>query len=156
AGAVSGAVSYATNLLLNPGTEFNLGDLEASMAWGAGGGVLGAGLGAGLKALRGGGGAASAEASVTEQQLDSMLEKAPAAKQEIDQLAKAVADENGGSVSEAPIKSRARALEKAENDYQGDASRLKDLARNTVVVPKGEEEAALNSLRKMRPDIPDR
>jgi Na+-transporting methylmalonyl-CoA/oxaloacetate decarboxylase gamma subunit len=72
----------------------------------------------------------------TEAQLDQMYEKAPAAKAEIDQMAAEIANEHGGTVAKAPVKSKARALEKANNDYGGDASKVSDLARNTIVVPK--------------------
>ncbi|WP_277961181.1 hypothetical protein [Pseudomonas sp. RIT-To-2] len=41
---------------------------------------------------------------------------------------------NGGIVAKAPIKSAQRALEQINADYGGDASRIKDLARNTIIV----------------------
>jgi hypothetical protein len=72
----------------------------------------------------------------TETQLDEMYEAAPAAKAEIDQMATEIANEHGGTVAKAPLKSKERALEKANNDYGGDASRVSDIARNTIVVPK--------------------
>jgi hypothetical protein len=65
---------------------------------------------------------------------EEMYEKAPAAKAEIDKLAHKIADENGGKVAEAPVKSAERALEKIETDYGGDPTKIKDLARNTIVV----------------------
>ncbi len=58
---------------------------------------------------------------------------APAAKQEIDALADGIVARLGGQVAKAPIKSEARALEKAL-EYGGDVSRIKDLARNTIVI----------------------
>jgi uncharacterized Zn-binding protein involved in type VI secretion len=75
-------------------------------------------------------------AAKTERDLADMLRKAPAAKEELDGIATGIADRVGGTVAKAPIKSQARALEKINNDYGGDASRIKDLARNTIVVPK--------------------
>ncbi len=70
----------------------------------------------------------------TKTPFEEMYEKAPAAKAEIDKLANKIADENGGKVAEAPIKSAERALEKIETDYGGDPTKIKDLARNTIVV----------------------
>ncbi|HJO67868.1 MAG TPA: PAAR domain-containing protein [Sphingomonas sanguinis] len=72
----------------------------------------------------------------TERDLAEMMQRAPAAKQEIDGIADDIATKVGGRVAKAPIKSEARALEKINNDYDGDASRIKDLARNTIIVPK--------------------
>lgn len=66
--------------------------------------------------------------------LDEMLTRAPAAKAEIDALAEIIATEFGGNVVKTPIKGRRRALEKILIDYAGDASRIKDLARNTIVI----------------------
>jgi hypothetical protein len=69
-------------------------------------------------------------------ELDRMYEAAPAAKSEIDTLAKEIADKHGGKVAQAPLKGKERAMEKAIEDYGGDASRVSDLARNTIIVPK--------------------
>lgn len=65
----------------------------------------------------------------------SVYARAPAAKEEIDKLADEIAARHGGRVAKAPIKSEKRALEKIANDYGGDAAKIKDLARNTIVVP---------------------
>jgi hypothetical protein len=78
---------------------------------------------------------------------------AESAKQEIDQLATRVADRHGGKVAKAPLKSRERARQKIDNDYRGDPSKIKDLARNTIVVPRGEERAALDTLMRENPNI---
>ena len=72
----------------------------------------------------------------TESDLAEMMRRAPSAKDELDGIATGIADQVGGTVAKAPIKSQARALEKINNDYDGDAARIKDLARNTIVVPK--------------------
>ena len=75
--------------------------------------------------------------------LDEMLGRAPAAKAEIDALADEIASGlEGASVAKAPVKSRERALEKVMTDYAGDASRIKDLARNTIVV-QGDDVASV-------------
>jgi uncharacterized Zn-binding protein involved in type VI secretion len=84
----------------------------------------------------------------TERDLANMMRRAPAAKQEIDGIADEVAAQVGGRVAKAPIKSEARALEKINNDYDGDASRIKDLARNTIVVPKERIPEATAMLRE--------
>lgn len=96
-------------------------------------GTVGMGLViAGPKLARLGGG----KQATAERDLAEMMNKAPAAKAEIDALAEGVASKTGGTVAKAPIKSQGRALEKIMNDYDGDASKIKDLARNTIVVPK--------------------
>jgi hypothetical protein len=77
-----------------------------------------------------------------------MYEQAPAAKAEIDAAAQSVADQCGGAVSKAPLKSKDRALQKIMLEYDGNASKIKDLARNTIVVPAGQEMAALEALKK--------
>lgn len=66
---------------------------------------------------------------------EKIYAKAPMAKEEIDALADEIAIEYGGTVAKAAIKSRERAMQKILNDYYGDASRIKDLARNTIIVP---------------------
>jgi hypothetical protein len=60
--------------------------------------------------------------------------KAPDAKVEIDNLSITIANKYDGSVALSPIKSEERALQKIENDYNGDATQIKDLARNTIIV----------------------
>lgn len=85
--------------------------------------------------------------------LDAMYLKGDAAKLEIDNLAKSIAVAHGGWLATAPLKGRERSMHKIMTDYGGDASRLKDLARNTLVVPQGSERDALKSLLAQRPDI---
>lgn len=65
---------------------------------------------------------------------NAMYSQAPAAKQEIDGLAASLANKYRGKVVQAPLKGRGRAWEKVINDYAGDASKIKDIARNTLVV----------------------
>ncbi|TBV03263.1 PAAR domain-containing protein [Phytopseudomonas dryadis] len=65
---------------------------------------------------------------------ERVYSKAPAAKREIDTIADQVAAQFGGRVAKAPIKSRERAMQKVMDHYDGDASRIKDLARNTIIV----------------------
>jgi uncharacterized Zn-binding protein involved in type VI secretion len=80
-----------------------------------------------------GAGALEAERPVT---LADMYEKAPAAKAELDDFATKIANESGGQVAKAPIKSMERAQQKIDTDYEGDPSQIKDIVRNTIVVPE--------------------
>jgi hypothetical protein len=91
--------------------------------------------------------------SRTETQLDEMYAKAPAAKTEVDGIAQKIADQTGGTVAKAPLKGRARALEKALNDYEGDASRINDLARNTIVVEQSQYGKAVALLEEQASKI---
>lgn len=80
-----------------------------------------------------GAGALEAERPVT---LADMYQKAPAAKAELDEFATQVANESGGQVAKAPIKSMERAQQKIDSDYDGDPLQIKDIVRNTIVVPE--------------------
>ncbi|CAN2534896.1 hypothetical+protein [Methylocapsa aurea] len=82
------------------------------------------------------------------EQLGRIYEKAPAAKAEIDAIAAEIAEKTGGSVAQAPLKDAARARAKIISDYQGDATRIKDIARNTIVVEKENFEAAVALLKE--------
>lgn len=72
--------------------------------------------------------------------------KAPAAKIEIDSMADEIVEMFGGRVAKAPIKSQERAIEKIMNDYDGDATKIKDLARNTIVVSPEKMDAVVAEL----------
>ncbi len=85
--------------------------------------------------------------------LKGLYEKAAVTKKEIDAVADAVAAEHGGTVAKAPLKSEKRVIEKADNDYEGDVTKVKDFARNTIVVESGKELAALESLKKTNPEL---
>jgi hypothetical protein len=79
-----------------------------------------------------------------------MYLKSPAAKAEIDTMAEAIAKATGGRVAKAPLKGRARALEKAI-EYEkrgGDASNVKDIARNTIVVEQSQYHKAVSLLKE--------
>lgn len=78
----------------------------------------------------------------------SVYAKAPAAKEEIDKLADEIAARHGGRVAKAPIKSEKRAMEKITNDYGGDATKIKDLARNTIVVPQAKIDDVVRDLEQ--------
>jgi hypothetical protein len=85
--------------------------------------------------------------------IDDVYAAAAAAKAEIDQIADKIAASFGGRVAKAPLKSRERALEKINADYGGDASRIKDVARNTIVVPQNSLADALAALMAEYPSI---
>ncbi|HKX31855.1 MAG TPA: peptidoglycan-binding protein, partial [Blastocatellia bacterium] len=91
--------------------------------------------------------------SPTELQLDEIYAKAPAAKTEIDAMADGIAQQTGGRVAKAPLKGRARATEKAINDYGGDASKVKDIARNTVVVEQSQYNKAVALLKQQEAQV---
>ncbi len=74
--------------------------------------------------------------------------KAPAAKLEIDSMADDIAEMFGGQVAKAPVKSKERAIQKIMNDYDGDATKIKDLARNTIIVSAEKMDAAVAELAK--------
>jgi hypothetical protein len=95
----------------------------------------------------GGGGSAA----TVREHLNKMYEKAPAAKTEVDSIAMTIANKiPGAKVITAPPKGMARAIEKALNDYEGDASRIKDLVRNTVVVPTDKYAEAVALLKQVQ------
>jgi len=85
--------------------------------------------------------------SKTKQQLDDMYIMAENAKDQIDALADKIANETGGRVAKAPLKNRERALEKAIQDYGGDATKVKDIARNTIVVEQDQFKNATSLIR---------
>ncbi|WP_226648011.1 hypothetical protein [Microbulbifer variabilis] len=78
---------------------------------------------------------------------DEIYSMAPAAKIEIDNLADVIAAMNGGRVAKVPIKSKDRARIKIINDYGGDPTRITDLARNTIIVPKDNIKAVVGMLQ---------
>jgi uncharacterized Zn-binding protein involved in type VI secretion len=77
---------------------------------------------------------------------EEVYAKAPGAKAEIDATADQLAAKYGGTVAKAPIKSQARAVEKIMNDYEGDPTRIKDLARNTIIVKSDQVGAVATEL----------
>jgi hypothetical protein len=79
----------------------------------------------------------------------ALYAKAPAAKAQIDQLADEIAAKYGGRVAKAPIKSEKRAIEKIMKDYGGDPARIKDLARNTIVVPQDKIDDVVRELEQI-------
>lgn len=82
-----------------------------------------------------------------QKQLAAVYAKAPAAKAEIDALSDGIAKQLGGRVAKAPLKGQERALEKVIKDYGGDASQIKDIARNTIIVGEKQYGQAVAILR---------
>jgi uncharacterized Zn-binding protein involved in type VI secretion len=105
--------------------------------------MLGGSLVGGFAGTKGAG-ALEAERPVT---LADLYQKAPAAKAELDDFATQIAEESGGQVAKAPIKSMARAQEKIDKYYDGDPTQIKDLVRNTIVVPDDQVPAVTAKLQ---------
>lgn len=76
-----------------------------------------------------------------------IYQDAEKAKTQIDDIADEIALALGGKVAKAPIKSEVRALEKINTDYGGDPARIKDLARNTIIVNEKDIAPATDKLR---------
>jgi len=76
-------------------------------------------------------------------ELTDILRRASSVKVEFDSVLVKLAKETGADVMLAPIKSFARAMEKVCADYQGDATRLKDAVRGTLVVATASEAQTL-------------
>lgn len=66
--------------------------------------------------------------------LDTIYSKAPQAKKEIDSIGQDIAAKVGGFYIDGGIKNKSRSKEKIEKEYDGDASKLKDVVRGTVAV----------------------
>ena len=80
------------------------------------------------------------------QDLAPLREQAEAGKAVIDSAAQETAAKFGGVVRTAPVKSAARAAEKVVRCYRGNAREIKDLARNTVVVPPSQTDAVIDDI----------
>jgi hypothetical protein len=81
-------------------------------------------------------------------ELDTILPNAPAAKREIDAIMQSMEYDLGITVVTAPTKSRLRALEKTMKENKGNVSKLKDLARGTIIAgTDGTAQAAIGGLR---------
>jgi len=72
-------------------------------------------------------------------ELTDILRRASSVKVGFDTLLTELADAVGADAMLAPVKSFARAMEKVCADYQGDAGRLKDAVRGTLVVETAAE-----------------
>jgi hypothetical protein len=76
----------------------------------------------------------------------TIYSKAPSAKAEIDTLADTIASKYDGTVAKAPIKTEERAQQKINSDYDGDATQIKDLARNTIIVDSSKIDSVVADL----------
>lgn len=111
--------------------------------------------GGGHKPSAGGGGSGSGGGTATgsrpsvAEQLGPIYAKAPEAKKEIDSLADHIAEkvDRGSTVAKAPLKGMARATEKVEKDYGGDASKITDIARNTIVAGEHQHADVVSMLK---------
>lgn len=77
---------------------------------------------------------------------------APQAKTHIDTLADTIASANGAVVAKTGLKSVKRVQEKADTDYGGDISKVKDIARNTII-PKASNLASVIAALKNNEDF---
>jgi len=66
--------------------------------------------------------------------LESMYQRASEVKVHYDKINEGIAQELGGKYVDVPLKGTARAVEKILSDYDGDASKLKDLVRSTIQI----------------------
>lgn len=86
----------------------------------------------------------------TTARVSKLSEKAPAAKKDIEKKAQALADQLGGDQLPGPIKTPERCIEKALREYDGDVSRIKDVARTSIVVPDEDKfPEAIDALKAM-------
>lgn len=94
--------------------------------------------------------------------LNGMYKKAAVAKQELDVAAGNIAGQFDGTVAKAPLKGRARVLEKALDAAKArgakvaapeDLAGIKDIARNTIIVGDKDVEPALAALLAAHPEI---
>lgn len=94
--------------------------------------------------------APAAPKSAVEQQLDELYAKAPQAKAEIDALAEQIAQATGGRVATADLKGRERAMVKALElvEKNQPVSKLRDIARNTIVVERAQYDQAVALLKQ--------
>ncbi|QUO26134.1 hypothetical protein KEH57_04180 [Burkholderia cenocepacia] len=67
--------------------------------------------------------------------LQAMYREAESQKPAFDRALESIAQTVDGRAMLAALKSPARAIDKIVNDYKGDASRIKDLLRGTIVAP---------------------
>ena len=63
-------------------------------------------------------------------------------------MADGIAEKLGGQVAKAPLKSKERAIPKIMDDYGGNATKIKDLARNTIIVSPKKVDGAVAELAK--------
>ena len=84
-------------------------------------------------------------------ELEPIFAKAPAAKDEIDDLVKEIVDDldHGLEIVTAPLKGIKRSVEKVIDEYGGATEKLTDIARNLIVAGPGMTERAAATLKDL-------
>lgn len=81
--------------------------------------------------------------------LNEIYQKSEEAKPDFQKLIEDVALKTGGETKIAPLKSRERAEQKIQADYEGDASKIKDILRASIIYKKFEQvESGLKQLQQ--------
>lgn len=80
--------------------------------------------------------------------IEDIYQRAPEAKKHIDDIADSLSKKYNGYTAKAEIKSKERSLQKVKDEYNGDISKLTDVARNTIVVNKQSLKNVFEDLRK--------
>ena len=74
--------------------------------------------------------------------------EAPLAKTEIDTIASTLAKKYNGKVASAPLKKQEKVIFNIKNKYNGDYSRVSDIARNTIIVNPEDAPKVFRELQK--------
>ncbi|MGI6124935.1 MAG: hypothetical protein ACOYIG_12280, partial [Acetivibrionales bacterium] len=74
--------------------------------------------------------------------------EAPLAKTEIDSIASTLAKKYKGKVASAPLKKQEKVIFNIKNKYNGDSSRVSDIARNTIIVSPDDTSKVFKELQK--------
>ena len=74
--------------------------------------------------------------------------EAPLAKTEIDTIASTLAKKYKGKVALAPLKKQEKVIFNIKNKYNGDSSRVSDIARNTIIVNPEDAPKVFRELQK--------
>lgn len=82
-------------------------------------------------------------------QADMAIKDANEAMPEIQGVAEKIAAKYNATVTPPNIKSKESIIRKAKSDYNGDVSKVRDTARNTIVAPAGALESIINDLSKL-------
>lgn len=74
--------------------------------------------------------------------------EAPLAKAEIDNIASKIAKKYNGTLASAPLKKQEKVIFNINNKYNGDYSRVSDIARNTIIVSPEDAPKVFKELQK--------
>jgi N12 class adenine-specific DNA methylase len=83
----------------------------------------------------------------------SLYREAAQRKDDFDARVRTIADALGGDVMLAPLKGAQRAVEKIVSDYRGDAAKIKDLLRATILVSSPDDARAAVERIKQQFDV---